>query len=74
MDTQSPVSAGVVMTDVLGVKRNGEKTFVVVDASMTEVIRPALYGAQHRVTQLTRPPVSFFSYYVVVYTFFPGKM
>lgn len=48
-------TAGVVMTEVLGVKRNGGKTFVVVDAAMTEVIRPALYGARHPVTQLTRP-------------------
>ena len=30
-------------------KRNGDKEFVVVDASMTDLIRPALYSAEHLV-------------------------
>lgn len=32
---------------VLYTKRNGDKHFVVTDASMTENIRPALYQAEH---------------------------
>lgn len=44
---------GVLVTEVLGVKSNGEKQFVVVDAAMTEVIRPALYGAHHELTPLS---------------------
>lgn len=43
------------MTEVLGTKTNGEVTFLVVDAAMTEVIRPALYGAHHPVTHVTVP-------------------
>jgi diaminopimelate decarboxylase len=30
---------------VIGVKSNGEKNFIVVDGSMSELIRPSLYGA-----------------------------
>jgi diaminopimelate decarboxylase len=38
-------NAGIFVNTVLGVKRNGDKRFVVVDGSMAELIRPALYGA-----------------------------
>ncbi|MPC33017.1 putative diaminopimelate decarboxylase, chloroplastic [Portunus trituberculatus] len=48
-------SAGVLMTEILGVKTNGGKVFVVTDAAMTEVIRPALYSSKHPVTRLTQP-------------------
>jgi len=39
---------------VLYRKRNGKKEFVIVDASMTELIRPALYGAYHGILPLRR--------------------
>lgn len=48
-------TSGVIMTDIIGVKRNGDKEFIVVDAAMTEVIRPALYGAVHQVAYVTCP-------------------
>ncbi|MCK6600963.1 MAG: diaminopimelate decarboxylase [Bacteroidetes bacterium] len=37
----------LLMTQVLYTKRNGDKLFAVVDGSMTENIRPSLYGANH---------------------------
>lgn len=40
-------NAGIVVTRVLHTKRSGEKHFVICDASMNELIRPALYGAYH---------------------------
>jgi diaminopimelate decarboxylase len=40
-------NAGILLTRVLHVKESGRKRFVIVDASMTELIRPALYGAYH---------------------------
>ena len=40
-------NAGVILTRVLHVKQSGERRFVIVDAAMTELIRPALYGAYH---------------------------
>lgn len=41
--------AGVLLTRVLYTKANGAKRFVVADAAMNDLIRPALYGAHHEV-------------------------
>jgi diaminopimelate decarboxylase len=41
--------AGILLTRVLYVKENGDRRFVVVDAGMNDLLRPALYGAYHRV-------------------------
>jgi diaminopimelate decarboxylase len=46
--------AGVLLTRVLYNKRNGKKTFVVVDAGMNDLMRPSLYGAVHPITRTTR--------------------
>jgi diaminopimelate decarboxylase len=46
--------AGVLLTRVVYVKQNRRKTFVIVDAAMNDLIRPALYGAVHPITPLTR--------------------
>ncbi|QOJ15612.1 MAG: diaminopimelate decarboxylase [Planctomycetia bacterium] len=40
-------NAGILVTRVLHVKMSGSKRFVIVDGSMTDLIRPALYGAAH---------------------------
>ncbi|HEX6973990.1 MAG TPA: diaminopimelate decarboxylase, partial [Vicinamibacterales bacterium] len=42
--------AGALLTRVVDVKQQpGGKTFVILDAGMTELIRPMLYGAFHRI-------------------------
>ena len=41
--------AGALVTRVLQVKRNGKKTFVITDAAMNDLIRPALYQAYHEI-------------------------
>ena len=41
--------AGALLTEVLNVKRNGKKTFVITDAGMNDLIRPALYKAHHEI-------------------------
>lgn len=41
--------AGILLTRVLLVKRNGAKTFVIVDGAMNDLIRPALYQAHHEI-------------------------
>ncbi|HEX8813787.1 MAG TPA: diaminopimelate decarboxylase [Terracidiphilus sp.] len=41
--------AGALVTRVVNVKRNGTKTFVVTDAAMNDLIRPALYQAYHEI-------------------------
>ena len=38
------------------VKKNGRKTFVVVDAAMNDLMRPALYDAWHEVEPVVAPP------------------
>jgi diaminopimelate decarboxylase len=40
-------NAGILVTQVLLVKRGEAKTFVVVDAAMNDLIRPTLYEAHH---------------------------
>jgi len=46
--------AGVLLTRVLYTKRNRDKTFVVVDSAMNDLLRPALYSAVHPITKVTR--------------------
>jgi diaminopimelate decarboxylase len=41
--------AGALLTRVLVVKKNGTKTFVITDAAMNDLIRPALYQAHHEI-------------------------
>lgn len=49
-------NACVLVTRVLFEKRSPEKRFVVVDAAMTELVRPALYQAYHAVEPVADPP------------------
>jgi diaminopimelate decarboxylase len=44
--------AGALVARVLQVKKNGEKTFVITDAAMNDLIRPALYQAYHDIVPL----------------------
>jgi diaminopimelate decarboxylase len=46
--------AGVLLTHVLYTKENRGRRFVIVDAAMNDLIRPALYGAQHTITMASR--------------------
>lgn len=47
-------SAGVLLTRVEYVKRTGTKNFVIVDAAMNDLIRPAFYEAYHEIVPLSR--------------------
>ena len=44
---------GSLVTRVVYVKKGRTKNFVIVDAGMNDLIRPALYGAYHKVENLT---------------------
>ncbi len=44
--------SGVLLTRVLYRKTNGEREFVIVDAAMNDLIRPALYHAHHEIIPL----------------------
>ncbi len=55
-------NAGVLLTRVIGRKRGEARNFVIVDAAMNDLIRPALYGAFHPVVPVDaaaaeRPPL-----------------
>ena len=47
-------NAGILVTRVEYVKRTGRKNFVIVDAAMNDLIRPAFYDSYHEVVPLTR--------------------
>ncbi len=47
-------NAGILVTRVEYVKRTGKKNFVIVDAAMNDLIRPAFYEAYHEIVPLTR--------------------
>jgi diaminopimelate decarboxylase len=47
--------AGVLLTRVLYIKEQSGKRFAIVDAAMTELIRPALYEAHHAVVPVQQP-------------------
>jgi len=48
-------NAGVLLSRVLYRKKSGNKEFVVVDAAMNDLIRPALYDAHHEILPLRAP-------------------
>ncbi|MDB5552969.1 MAG: diaminopimelate decarboxylase [Rhizobium sp.] len=42
-------NAGILVTEVIYIKDGGDKTFVIVDAAMNDLIRPTLYEAWHEI-------------------------
>src|SRR5579871_767670 len=46
--------AGALITRIIYRKRNGQKNFLVVDAAMNDLIRPALYQAHHEIVPVQR--------------------
>ena len=47
-------NAGILVTRVEHVKRTGKKNFVIVDAAMNDLIRPAFYDSYHEIVPLTK--------------------
>lgn len=47
-------NAGVLLTRVEYLKRTGRKNFLIVDAAMNDLIRPAFYDAYHEIVPLQR--------------------
>lgn len=42
-------NGGILLTKVLYEKKNDNKNFLIVDAAMTDLIRPSIYGAYHHI-------------------------
>lgn len=51
-------AAGVLLTRVVYRKENHGKRFLIVDAGMNDLLRPALYGAQHEIVPVVRSSTS----------------
>jgi diaminopimelate decarboxylase len=49
-------NAGILVTQVLYIKRGERKTFVIVDAGMNDLIRPTLYEAHHEIKLVRERP------------------
>jgi diaminopimelate decarboxylase len=49
-------NAGVLLTRVRYIKQAEQKKFVIVDAGMNDLIRPALYQSYHEIVPLREPP------------------
>jgi len=47
-------NAGILVTRVEYLKRTGKKNFVIVDAAMNDLIRPAFYDSYHEIVPLTK--------------------
>lgn len=47
-------NAGLLLTRVVYVKQNPQKNFIVVDAGMNDLLRPALYGSFHEIAPVRR--------------------
>lgn len=47
--------AGLLVASVVYVKDTGERRFLIVDAGMHTLLRPAMYGAHHTVIPVTQP-------------------
>ena len=48
-------NAGILVTEVIYVKESGEKSFVIVDGAMNDLIRPTLYDAYHMIRPVVVP-------------------
>lgn len=48
-------NAGVLVTQVIRIKDSGHRRFVIVDAAMNDLMRPALYDAHHTIMPVQRP-------------------
>lgn len=54
--------AGVLLTRVIRIKQGRQRSFLIVDAAMTELLRPSLYDAWHEMVPVTlerRPPQTY---------------
>ncbi|MES2307380.1 MAG: diaminopimelate decarboxylase, partial [Verrucomicrobiota bacterium] len=47
-------NAGILVTETLYIKKTGMKNFVIVDAAMTELIRPTLYESYHEIVPVNK--------------------
>ena len=47
-------NAAILITKIIYIKKNNKKNFIILDAGMNNLMRPALYGAHHEIVPLKR--------------------
>jgi diaminopimelate decarboxylase len=47
-------NGGILVTEVLYNKRNGDKNFIIVDAAMNDLLRPSIYQAYHHIQPIQK--------------------
>ena len=45
---------GILISQVIYIKESGRKNFIILDAAMNDLMRPALYGAQHQIISASK--------------------
>ena len=56
---------GLLVTEIQYIKESETKNFIIVDASMSELIRPPLYNAFHKITPIVKRDKSYKTYDIV---------
>ncbi|WP_108501877.1 diaminopimelate decarboxylase [Paracoccus indicus] len=51
-------NAGVLLSKVIYVKNGEDRDFLIVDAAMNDLLRPAMYGAHHDIVPVVEPAVA----------------
>jgi len=51
-------NAGVMVSQVISIKQSSARRFVIVDAGMNDLVRPAMYGARHDIIPVREAPAS----------------
>ena len=47
-------NAGILLSKIIYIKENPKKSFIILDAAMNDLMRPALYGAKHRIIPIIK--------------------
>ena len=47
-------NTGILISKVIYIKENPKKVFIILDAAMNDLMRPALYGAKHQIIPLIK--------------------
>ena len=47
-------NTGILVTKIIYIKKNEKKDFIILDAAMNDLMRPALYGAKHKMLPINK--------------------
>ena len=47
-------NTGILISKIIYIKENKSKNFIIIDAGMNDLMRPALYGAKHRIIPINK--------------------